>query len=160
MHFIWHFHFRGYIETLGIPIDPPFLIFGSEPHALHKQDTLFYLRKFKEFGSKTYGCYTGPTPTIVTIDPELVKSVMIKNFDSFPAAMDVPVSIQESSQGTRWSSCISHRILKYLISGVKFGWTSLQSPISNYHHRNTSLFCRSLTQVQLWILFGAKSGRI
>ena len=99
LHFC-HFHFRGYIETLGIPIDPPFLIFGSEPYKLHKQDTMFYLNKFKKFGTKTYGCYTGPTPTIVTIDPELVKSVMIKNFDSFPAAMDVPVSIKESRQSS------------------------------------------------------------
>ena len=88
-------HFRGYIETLGIPIDPPFLIFGSEPHALHNADHLYFLNKFKQFGTKTYGCYVGPTPTIMTIDPELVKSVMIKNFDCFPASFDVPVSIQE-----------------------------------------------------------------
>lgn len=99
---LWLTRRRGYIETLGIPIDPPFLIFGSEPHALHKQDTLFYLRKFKEFGSKTYGCYTGPTPTIITIDPELVKSVMIKNFDSFPAAMDVPVTDASSTLDIIW----------------------------------------------------------
>ena len=89
-------HFRGYIETLGIPIDPPFLIFGSAPHALHNAGHMYFLDKFKQFGTKTYGCYVGPTPVIMTIDPELVKSVMIKNFDSFPAAMDVPVSIQHS----------------------------------------------------------------
>ena len=83
---------RGYIETLGIPIDPPFLIFGSEPHSLHNQDMFFHTNKFKKFGTKTYGCYTGTTPAIVTIDPELLKSVLVKNFDSFPAALDLPVS--------------------------------------------------------------------
>ena len=27
---------RGHLETLGIPIDPPGLILGSEPRAIHK----------------------------------------------------------------------------------------------------------------------------
>jgi hypothetical protein len=27
---------RGYIETLDIPVDPPYLCFGSEPRVLHK----------------------------------------------------------------------------------------------------------------------------
>ncbi len=27
---------RGLIEKLGIPIDPSYLVFGSEPRALHK----------------------------------------------------------------------------------------------------------------------------
>ena len=53
----------------------------------------FFLNKFKKFGTKTYGCYSGPIPAIVTIDPELLKSVLVKNFDSFPAAIDIPVSI-------------------------------------------------------------------
>ena len=84
--------FRGYIETLGIPIDPPYLIFGSEPRHAHLSDYQFYTRKFKEFGTKTYGKYDGVFPTIVTIDPELVKSVCSKNFDCFPAIVDMPVS--------------------------------------------------------------------
>ena len=84
--------FRGYIETLGIPVDPPYLAFGSEPRHAHKTDYHFYSRKFKKFGTKTYGLYEGITPTIVTIDPELVKSVCSKNFDCFPAVVDVPVS--------------------------------------------------------------------
>ena len=55
-------------------------------------DHLFYSRKFKEFGVMTYGRYDGVFPTIVTIDPVLVKSVCSKNFDSFPAVVDMPVS--------------------------------------------------------------------
>jgi hypothetical protein len=33
---------RGYIETLGIPVDPPYLCFGSEPRALHNVRRLLY----------------------------------------------------------------------------------------------------------------------
>ena len=85
--------YRGYIETLGIPIDPPYLIFGSEPRHANQSDYHFYTRKFKKFGTKTYGKYDGVFPTIVTIDPELVKSVCSKNFDCFPAVVDMPVSL-------------------------------------------------------------------
>ncbi len=27
---------RGILEKMGIPVDPPYLTFGSEPRALHK----------------------------------------------------------------------------------------------------------------------------
>ena len=49
-----------------------------------------YTEKHKKFG-KTYGRYNGVQPAIVTIDPELVKSIIVKNFDSFHAVFDVPV---------------------------------------------------------------------
>ncbi len=34
---------RGIIEKMGIPIDPPYLVFGSEPRALHKVSDINYL---------------------------------------------------------------------------------------------------------------------
>ncbi len=47
--------------------------------------------KFNKYG-KTYGRYDGRVPTIVTKDPELIKSVMVKNFDSFHATIDARVT--------------------------------------------------------------------
>lgn len=49
------------------------------------------MHKFKELGTKTYGRYDGVTPVIVTKDPELIKSVLVKNFDSFTSAFDAQV---------------------------------------------------------------------
>lgn len=40
------------------------------------------LTKFKKYG-KTYGRYDGVKPVIVTKDLEIMKSVLVKNFDSF-----------------------------------------------------------------------------
>ena len=56
---------RGSLEKLGIPIDPPFLIFGSQPHAIHEVGRDYWNGKFARFG-KTYGRYDGVTPIITT----------------------------------------------------------------------------------------------
>ncbi len=82
---LWHLtSTRGHLETLGIPIDKPIGLLGSGPidlhnHVIHKviQD------KFRKFGTKTYGKYDGIIPTVVTIDPEIIKNVLVKNFESF-----------------------------------------------------------------------------
>ena len=42
-----------------------------------------FLDKFRQFGTKTFGRYDGIVPCLVTIDPDLVKSVLVKNFDNF-----------------------------------------------------------------------------
>ena len=50
-----------------------------------------HFEKFKRFG-RTYGRYDGAIPVLVTKDPELVKSVLVKNFDNFDIIIDLPVS--------------------------------------------------------------------
>ncbi len=47
---------------------------------------------FAKMKSKTYGRYDGPQPVIVTKDPEIVKSVLVKNFDSFHQTLNFSVS--------------------------------------------------------------------
>ena len=49
-----------------------------------------YTEKHKKFG-KTYGRYDGVKPALVTIDPELVKNILVKNFDSFHGIIDIKV---------------------------------------------------------------------
>ena len=71
---------RGYLESLGIPMIKPFLIFGSPPFVPHKMIIHeYYQEAFKKLG-KTWARYDGREALIVTIDPELIKSIMIKNF--------------------------------------------------------------------------------
>ena len=40
---------------------------------------------------KTYAKYDGTTPVISTIDPEIIKTVTAKEFDSFTDVIDFPV---------------------------------------------------------------------
>ncbi len=82
---IWHLtKNRGELDGLGIPIDKPVGLLGSGPidlhnHVLHKVDQ----GKFRKFGTKTFGKYDGVVPVVVTMDPEIMKSVLVKNFENF-----------------------------------------------------------------------------
>ena len=48
------------------------------------------LEEHKRLG-KTYAKYDGTTPVISTIDPEIIKTVTAKEFDSFTDVIDFPV---------------------------------------------------------------------
>ena len=85
---------RGVLEALGIPVvkpSNPFL--GSPPYDFH--NVLYwklYLERHKRYGL-TYGYYEGISPVINTMDPEIVKSVAVKNSECFADKMDLEASI-------------------------------------------------------------------
>ena len=80
----FHFRrFRGSLEASGLPILKPFLCFGSPPFLFNKiYYCEWYQKKIQALG-KTFGRYDGVTPSIVTIDPEFIKEVTVKQFDNF-----------------------------------------------------------------------------
>ena len=81
---------RGIVESFGIPYVKPFLIFGSPPFLLHKIIVSeYFLKQCKELG-RTWGYYNGQTPTIVTIDPDFIKQVTVKQFDNFSMTFAIP----------------------------------------------------------------------
>ena len=85
--------FRGILEQTGLPIvKPAFFFFGSPPFLFNKI-LLFewYRKKFQELGL-TFGRYGGVTPTITTIDPEIIKEVTVKQFDNFTDVVDMEFS--------------------------------------------------------------------
>jgi hypothetical protein len=79
---------RGYLESLGIPVVKPFLIFGSPPYAWHKVLVHEHTQEMHRKLGKTWAMYDGREPTVFTIDLELVKAIMVKNFDSFSDIID------------------------------------------------------------------------
>nr|AKH03527.1 cytochrome P450 3027F2 [Paracyclopina nana] len=97
---------RGVVESFGIPYIKPFLIFGSPPFAFHKinyQDWM--IGQCKKLG-RTWGRYDGINPTIVSIDPEFIKQVTVKQFDSFTDTFDFHTpddsTTLDISQGDTW----------------------------------------------------------
>ena len=75
----------GSLESLGIPVIPPFLCFGSPPFNYHnvqaeKEDEANY----EKFKSLTWGFYWGYQPQIVTMDPVMIKEIFVKQFANFP----------------------------------------------------------------------------
>jgi hypothetical protein len=69
---------RGYLETLGIPVVKPFLIFGSPPYAWHKIMIHEHSQEMHRKLGKTWAMYDGREPTVFTID--LVRILWTKMF--------------------------------------------------------------------------------
>lgn len=68
----------GTLEAMGIPVVKPFLIFGSPPFLFHKiQVHEHNLQMHRKLG-KTFGRYSGRTPFVFTIDPELIKEILVR----------------------------------------------------------------------------------
>ncbi len=77
---------RGHLESLGIPMDRSWgdPLLGSGPFDLHNHLIhQVYLDKFRQMKTKTFGRYDGVNPVIVTVDPNILRSVLVKNFDNF-----------------------------------------------------------------------------
>ena len=74
---------HGYLETTGLPVVPGFLCFGSPPFAFHRiRYDQWFTEKIRQYG-RTFAKYQGVTPAIVTIDPEFIKEITVKQFDNF-----------------------------------------------------------------------------
>lgn len=79
---------HGTLEALGIPVHKPLLCFGSPPFLWNKVAVHdFYLDLAKRYGY-TWGSYQGTTPVINTIDPAVVKCVLIEKFGDFVDTFD------------------------------------------------------------------------
>merc|ERR1711860_247778 len=74
---------HGYLETTGLPVVPAFMCFGSPPYAFHRiHYHEWFTEKFRQLG-RTFARYQGVTPCILSIDPEFIKEVTVKQFDNF-----------------------------------------------------------------------------
>ena len=75
----------GCLESLGIPVVKPFLCFGSTP--LNYHETLFHkldMKWYNDLGKPAaWGYYEGSLPSISVMDPGMIKSILVKHFDSF-----------------------------------------------------------------------------
>ena len=83
----------GVLERMGIPMNKPFLCFGSGPWDLHNMAaSVFDIEMVKKFApSKTWGIYEGATPAVYTIDLDIIREVFVKKFDHFSERMDFPL---------------------------------------------------------------------
>ena len=81
----------NFLFSLGIPIMNHSYLLGSYDFDIHNKN---YHKEQVEWVKKygmTFGIYEGIQPTIATIDPEIIKTVTVKEFESFTDIIDLPV---------------------------------------------------------------------
>ncbi len=68
----------GTLEAMGIPVVKPFLIFGSPPFMFHKMKVHEHNLAMHRTLGKTFGRYSGRIPFVFTIDPEMIKEILVR----------------------------------------------------------------------------------
>ena len=104
--------FYGTLESLGIPVVKPFLCFGSVPVNYHQ--VKFHeldMKWYQELGKpKVWGYYEGHMPTLAVVDHTMLKSILVKQFDSFRERMTPNFEIPhkylslDAAGGEQWKS--------------------------------------------------------
>ena len=107
---------RGVVESFGLPMVKPFLCFGSPPFAFNKIVYHEYLASQCRKLGKTWARYDGVAPCIVSIDPDFIKEVLVKQFDNFTDVFDAHTKPEQTtldiSRGEEW------RALRKMLSPV------------------------------------------
>ena len=107
---------RGIVENFGIPYVKPFFIFGSPPFLFHNiVISEYYLKQCKKLG-RTWAYYNGQRPTIVTVDPEFIKQVTVKQFENFTDTFDLPPGIPDNQKTLDLAMGDDWRALRKILS--------------------------------------------
>ena len=90
---------HGYLETTGLPVVPAFLCFGSPPYALHRVRYYEWFNKQHRQYGRTFARYMGISPAIVSIDPEFIKEVVVKQFENFTDVVtdELPITPEQTT---------------------------------------------------------------
>jgi len=107
---------HGYLETTGLPVVPAFMCFGSPPYAFHRiHYHEWFTEKFRQLG-RTFARYQGVTPCILSIDPEFIKEVTVKQFDNFSHIITTEMPIPPEQCTLDMSSGDTWRALRKMLT--------------------------------------------
>ena len=129
--------YHGYLETTGLPVVPAFGCFGSPPYAFHCiHYHQWFSEKFQKLG-KTFARYQGVTPAIISIDPEFIKEVVVKQFDNFTDVIsdDIPLPPEQTTldaaRGDTWRA-LRKMLTPTFTSGKLKGESSIKIKVNKY----------------------------
>ncbi|EZA57481.1 Cytochrome P450 9e2 [Ooceraea biroi] len=87
IYYFFNFWNSNFFKKHGVMHVPPVPIFGNITPIMFRRKAFpdYMITLYNKFAdAKYFGCYATTTPVFVLRDPEIIKSVLIKNFDSFP----------------------------------------------------------------------------
>lgn len=80
----------SYWESRGVPYLKPSFPFGTAEKLLRKKENfgMSFMNKYKElkesFGAPVGGAFMSFMPVLVVLDPAVIKTVLVKEFNKFP----------------------------------------------------------------------------
>ena len=96
----------GTLENCGFPVIPPSFCFGSGPFWIHKHNLVdLDQKRFEQYG-KIWGAYVMSNPTVYVADPDIIKQIVIKDFDHFLGhGIVVPKKFRtiDATSGEEWT---------------------------------------------------------
>jgi len=73
----------GTLENCGFPVIPPMFCLGSGPLMMHEHNLAdLDQRRFEKYG-KVWGAYVLSSPTVFVADADIIKQIVVKDFDHF-----------------------------------------------------------------------------
>ncbi|XP_030834094.1 cytochrome P450 3A9 [Strongylocentrotus purpuratus] len=97
---------HGYWKRRGVPFEPPLPIIANM--RVFAKGVVEAFEVMQEKHGKVYGIYSFRTPVLVVGDPEMLRSITVKNFNSFHSRVDIPQAAGELRsmlsvmEGQRW----------------------------------------------------------
>ena len=94
-----HYYKPYYVikKTLCLPGPPPSLFYGNYSE-IRRLGYLECLSKWSSRYGSTFVYYLGIMPIVVVTDPEIIKTIMVKNFDSFINRPKMPLLMKEEDE--------------------------------------------------------------
>ena len=80
--YFWGTKGHDFFSKQGIPYVKPWPILGSQPSVMNGIAYEYDKQNAKKYGP-TWGVFAGRTPHLYTVDQELIKRILIKDFDHF-----------------------------------------------------------------------------
>jgi cytochrome P450 len=110
--FLWNIWERkrkmSWFQSIGIPSDPPSLLFGNLGKIQEKGMHACIDEWTKKYG-KLFGFYEGPRPVLVVSDVDMIKQILVKEFSSLRGRKVFVLNSQDDkfanmffTQGPRW----------------------------------------------------------
>lgn len=130
----------GVYEKQGLFSIPPKLFFGNTKEIVMqtKAFTPFHQDIYKQFGDRKYGIYyDASSPVLYIKDPDLVKQVLVKDFDHFVDFGFMPKEITEmpinelglvNSVGEKWKSLRASIAPAFSLKNIKSIGTKINAP--------------------------------
>lgn len=130
----------GVYEKKGLFSIPPKMIFGNTKDLVMQTKSMiqFYRDIYKQFGDRKYGIYyDGTAPTLMIKDPDLIKQVLVTDFDHFVDFAFIPKELAHlpmnelglsNAIGDEWRSLRTSITPAFSLKNIKNIGTKINAP--------------------------------